>query len=162
MKKENKALFYILSFTWGLPFVLVGLLVLAFIRIFLHKKIFDYKVIAGRICIIWNSTLPGAINLGIVYILDKDSMFSVRLHKHEIGHSIQNAFLGPLFIPVIGIPSLIRASVWDKYSFKIYKKTGKFPDYDGIWFEGQATKLGATYVENEITEDINKRIKLEK
>lgn len=158
MKRENKALLYVLSFTWGLPFVLIGFLVLAFVRVFLNNKVLGYEIIAGRICIIWDGDLPGAVNLGLVYMLDKHIRSSVHIHTHEIGHSIQNALFGPFFIFVVALPSLIRAAFWDKYVARKIKKTGIRPDYDGIWFEGQATKFGETYVKQQVIEDIKMKI----
>lgn len=144
-KKENMFWFYFLSFTWGLPFTLIGLFVLAFIRIFLNKRIKEYRVVAGRIAIISNDDLPGAMELGIAYLMDKTTAEDYYTHTHEIGHSIQNTWFGPFFIFIVAIPSFIRATFWGRYVKWLYKKKGKYADYDGIWFEGQATKLGHIY-----------------
>lgn len=146
MKKENMFWFYFLSFTWGILFTMIGLITLVLIWVFLHPLVKEYKRVAGRIAIVFKGNLPGGMNLGLVYIIDESQVNSYRLHTHEIGHSIQNARFGPLFIPVIAIPSLIRASLWDRISRKERAKTGKYPDYDRIWFEGQATRLGEKYV----------------
>ena len=58
--------------------------------------------------ILHKSILPRytAISLGN-YILARDDMdISVRLH--EKGHQIQSLYLGPLYLIVIGIPSILR------------------------------------------------------
>lgn len=158
MKKEKMFWFYLLSFTWGILFTLIGLLALAFIFMFLNHKIYMYKRVAGRLAIIFKRDLPGGMNLGLIYITDKSQEKNYRLHTHEIGHSIQNAWFGPLFIPIIAIPSLIRASFWSHISRKKKAKTGKYPDYDRIWFEGQATKLGEQYVGERVRRIIGYKI----
>lgn len=144
-KKENMFWFYFLSFTWGLPFTLIGLFVLGFIRVFLNKRIKEYKIVAGRIAIISKDNLPGGMELGIAYLMDESMEKSYHVHTHEIGHSIQNAWFGPFFIFIVAIPSLIRATFWTPYVKWLWKKKGRYADYDGIWFEGQATKLGHIY-----------------
>jgi hypothetical protein len=60
---------------------------------------------------------------------------------------------GPLFIPLVAIPSATR--YW--YRRRLRKAYGepilkKLPSYDSVWFEGQATRLG--YTKFEITEDL--------
>lgn len=64
--------------------------------------------------------------------------------RHEFGHSIQNAILGPFFIFIVALPSAIR------YHYKNYRtKLGKVYSvdwYDSIWFEGTATKYGTKAV----------------
>ena len=63
-----------------------------------------------------------------------------------MGHGIQNLYWGPLMIFVIVIPSVTRFWYREWYWKYRYPKTGKaLPPYDSIWFEGQATKLGAKY-----------------
>jgi hypothetical protein len=32
--------------------------------------------------------------------------------SHEYGHSLQSLLLGPLYLPVVGVPSFIRATLW--------------------------------------------------
>lgn len=59
----------------------------------------------------------------------KDNMTSER---HEYGHSMQSLILGPLYLFVIGIPSLIHAAFW---------KPGKKGYYD-FYTEKWADKLG--------------------
>ena len=112
--------------------------------------IYEYKIVAGRINVVFAADLPGAMNLGLVYITDVDSQDDMELHCHEIGHSIQNAWFGPFFIVIVAIPSLVRVMFWDKVADKELRETGTYPDYNRIWFEGQATKLGETYIKQRL------------
>jgi hypothetical protein len=65
---------------------------------------------------------------------------------HECGHGLQNCIWGPLFPFVIAIPSAVR--YWYREFLHKHNKAKYvlLPDYDAIWFEGQATKWGKTYV----------------
>lgn len=137
--KIKLALFYILSFTWGILMTLVGLFILLFTYLFMHDRIV-IRVIAGRIAITFKDKIFGGLSLGIVYLVDKGD--GVHTHVHELGHTLQNAALGPLFILLIAIPSAIRYHIWDVYSALYYTRHGHFPGYDDIWFEHQATSLG--------------------
>jgi hypothetical protein len=59
--------------------------------------------------------------------------------KHEYGHTIQSKILGPLYLFVIGLPSLIWAGLFDKYREK-YNKS-----YYDFYTESWANKLGGAY-----------------
>lgn len=75
--------------------------------------------------IIVNSVLPSAMSLGDYLFVNP--MSSERTIKHECGHSKQSDILGPLYLIVIGAPSLLHNIIhsicsiagfkWDYYSF---------------------------------------------
>jgi hypothetical protein len=138
--KKEVVLFYILSLTWGIIFTLVGLFVFLYITMF-RKDEYIVKSVAGRIALISKGSQFGGISLGIVYI--NASHNSERTHLHELGHTVQNMYFGPLFLFLVAIPSAIR--YWfrrlkiKKYGASILKT---MPHYDDVWFEGQATRLG--------------------
>lgn len=140
--KRDILLFYTLSFTWGIVYTIVGLFVLLYFVLFKYDKI-SILIIAGRICIRTDGKYWGGISLGIVYIVDARN--SYRLHVHELGHTVQHIMFGPLFIPLVAIPSVIRANLRKKYRKFLYDKNGKYIEYDSVWFEGQATRLGEKY-----------------
>lgn len=154
LKKENRLLFYISSLTWGLLMTIIGLFVFLFMVVFMKKKILKIKVIAGRLCISANLSSLGGISLGLFYMVGRSEYKDVFIHAHELGHSIQNAYLGPLFLPIIGIPSIIRAALWRKISSRHYEKYGWPADYYSIWFEKNANILGGKYLIDEIKKDI--------
>lgn len=75
--------------------------------------------------IIVNIALPSAMSLGdYLFVSPMSSQESI---QHECGHSKQSDILGPLYLIVIGIPSLLHNIVhylcskigikWDYYSF---------------------------------------------
>lgn len=128
----KKFLFYLLSFIWGLPMTLCGLIVAAILLLAGHKpkkwKYCYYFEIGHN----W-----GGLEFGAFFLVNKNS--STHIKNHEHGHAIQNCWFGPFFPFIVFIPSAIR--YWWR---ELLTKRGKtdLPDYDSIWFEGQATRLG--------------------
>jgi len=153
-KRENRLLFYILSFTWGLPMTIVGLFVFLFTKVFLKNHITKIERVAGRICVVVDYPSMGGVSLGLIYIVG--TWHSKALHQHELGHTIQNIRWGFLFPFIIGIPSIIRAALWPRLCASYYKKYHKPKNYYGIWFEGNASKLGATYLREEVKNAVYK------
>ena len=127
---NNKFLYYLLQFTWGLLMNIVGSLVFTFLIIFAHKKPKKFHncwyISVGKR---W-----GGLELGTFFLIDSGESASTKYH--ESGHAIQNIIWGPLFPFIIGIPSAIR------YWYRKLTPNKKHPPYDSIWFEGQATKWG--------------------
>ncbi len=105
----------IILYIWQLPQNLLGLLLLA---------------IYGRVIPIdfrgdgWRSGLPssmlyfidgfpGGISLGRYILVSGRSFTDSKVWYHERGHSIQSMILGPLYLLVIGLPSLLWAAWWN-------------------------------------------------
>ncbi len=89
----------------------------------------------------------GGISLGCISLCnetDNDSLYQ-SIRRHEFGHSIQNIILGPFFIFIVAIPSVIRYWYYTLKSNKGYK----FPSdwYYKIWFENTASKIGNKVIE---------------
>lgn len=54
-------------------------------------------------------TARGNAESGDVPPVSSSAMRARELHHHEYGHTIQSLVLGPLYLPVVGIPSLVWA-----------------------------------------------------
>ena len=132
---KSKFLYYFLSFTWGIIMSLAGGIV-ALILIVLGYR--PKKNLYGIVFIIGKDW--GGISLGPVAIVSRHP--DLYILNHEFGHSIQNCYLGPFFLFVVGIPSMAR--YWYREFLVNVKKKSylDLPPYDSIWFEGSATKLG--------------------
>ena len=131
----NKTLFYILSFTWGLPMTLLGAVATLILMIFGKKPKRVGPAIYTTVGKWW-----GGLSLGMFVFTDE--MTNGWVLTHEVGHSFQNCYYGPAFIFIVGIPSFVR--YW--YIRIRSKITGEiFLDYNDIWFEKQATQLGEKY-----------------
>lgn len=93
----------ILLYIWQLPQNLLGLLFLLFIR-------GEERHTLGDISFYYSKTFPGGISLGKYIIVNQWS--SKEDVKHEYGHCIQSKYLGWLYLPVIGILSLVWAGLY--------------------------------------------------
>lgn len=144
MKIVKRILFYSLSFTWGIVLSLPGLFVIAFSACF--KKV---HVFHGRLYAVWGENW-GGFNLGCFFLCSKrafeEDEYGIHTRAHECGHGIQNIIFGPLTVFIVTIPSIIR--YW--YRESVYRKNPQayyeLPEYDAIWFEGQASCWGMKYI----------------
>lgn len=112
----------VLAYIWCLPQNLLGLLFLLFIR-------GEEKHTLNGISFYYAKDFRGGISLGRYIILGDKRERSVR---HEFGHCIQSRMLGPLYLIVVGLPSLIHAWLCKCEDHSYY-------DY---WCERWADKLG--------------------
>lgn len=124
--------FYLLQFTWGLPVNLAGLLIFLFCcGKHFHRERFRNSVV---------TYLPGnrgGLSLGIfIFLSIQSAQESHHLCIHEYGHTIQSLLLGPLYWPVIMVPS----AIWYHF-FAGYRKKHRIP-YDAFYCERWATAWG--------------------
>ena len=139
--KNNKLLFYVLSFTWGLPMTLVGVVAAAVMLLLFRKPELCGYCIRFRIGNGW-----GGVSLGLTIITDNQSESEITYHEH--GHAIQNTLYG-FFMPfLVCIPSMIR--YWYReYLVRIKGyRYSSLPAYDDVWYEGQATRWGTEFMVN--------------
>ena len=137
MQRYNmkKFLFYFLSFTWGLPLTLIGLLVSSYLILI------GYRPKRYGLCWCFNIGKDwGGLNLGLVFLTDQRDDLSTKTHEH--GHGVQNCIFGPLMLIVVCIPSVVRYWYREWLVRSGIKKYSELSDYDSVWFEGSATKLG--------------------
>lgn len=135
---RHMALYYILSYTWGILTTLAGWLVLGFVRVFLRKKVVDHgRFGPSHYAMLYDSW--GGLELGTNFLIADKMPQSWTLHtkQHELGHTFQNAVWGPLAIFISFLPSVVR--YWLDRAGRIEK------DYDAAWFEGSATAIGEEY-----------------
>ena len=116
----------ILLYLWQSPQNLVGLLVRL---IFIGEVRHTVSGIQFWYC----KSFPGGISLGNMVMIGSKYELTVR---HEHGHQIQSKILGPLYLLVIGIPSLIWA--WLYGPVIKYTRNGYYRFYTEKW----ADKLG--------------------
>lgn len=142
MKRLSSILKEAALYLWQLPQNLLGLILIAVYRP-------DVKLTASNgntVC--FAKGMPGGISLGKYSIISKsyytysakgDSNKALELDvtKHEaLGHGKQSRILGPFYLLVIGLPSIIWA--WLYGSAIPYTKNGYYRFYTEKW----ADKLG--------------------
>lgn len=94
-----KTLKVMMLYLWQLPQNLLGLLFLLVLR-------GETRHHLGSIRFYFLDAFPGGITLGEYIIVGTKQDLMVR---HEFGHVLQSRMLGPLYLPVIGLPSLLHA-----------------------------------------------------
>lgn len=125
-KKIGKILLFIILAIWQLPQTLVGLIMLLFIG---KKEIFEKR----NYCIGFKAEgMPTGISLGTIAILSPRNSKDDATVAHEMdGHTVDSKIFGPLYLIVIGLPSLLWAWLRDNK---------KHPNYYAFYTEKWANK----------------------
>lgn len=131
-------LFHILQVTWCLPQNILG----AIISLFLRGERFRYH---GSLVTLYRgeerAKKLGAFSLsGFIFM---PACWREHYRKtvvvHEYGHVVQSLMLGPLYLPVVGLPSVIWANFYTKKNAK-YRSNGV--RYTDRFPENEADRLG--------------------
>jgi len=123
----KKLLLFVVFWTWCLLQSFLGLCIYAYVRI-VDKKLFQSRLPNGSVLVKTNK-LPGGISLGyFVFSLNLEAYYNIvvttseqtkihqdKMDRHEQGHTIQGFILGPLYLVVIGLPSIVWASCFEEY-----------------------------------------------
>jgi hypothetical protein len=125
-KKLKKHAYTAAQWTWGLPQTLLGAALYA-----VHRKDehFDYH---GAKATAWDKDT--GISLGKFIFVPRKAGGSADsfLLEHEYGHTLQSLILGPFYLFVIGIPSIVWASIYPSKRFP-YTKNGYYAFYTEKW-----------------------------
>ena len=132
----NEAIYLILQWTWGIFQNMMGLCVWAFLMIRNPKRKrgrFDNAIVTS-----WSNSYSTGLGMFIFYGHGK-AKDAKEILVHEYGHTIQSCILGPLFIPVIGIPS----TVWAFFPPFVKMRKEKRYKYCDFYPEKWANYLGS-------------------
>ena len=102
MKLIMKYIRNLILFIWQLPQHIVAIIYFVYLVIMCKDLGVDsrYKQATVIPCI-----MRGAVTLGNYVFIGLNSEYKETV-KHELGHTIQSKILGPLYLIVIGIPSI--------------------------------------------------------
>lgn len=139
-------LYFLLQWTWGIPQNIIGgVLFLACIK----KK---HARFMGAAVTTWH--FPYSAGCGMfIFINDFNHIPSTNPLKekrrydllvHEYGHTLQSLLLGPFYLPVIALPSIIWATL---PFFQKLRKEKRISYYD-FYCERWANHLGDTFCNN--------------
>ncbi|MFI0413547.1 MAG: hypothetical protein ACH255_05345 [Candidatus Thiodiazotropha sp.] len=136
----GKKLSNLLNWTWCLPQTLTGCCWLLAVRGLLDREAEDIGAWQGVRAIRYNK-LQGGVSLGPFLFYQATASGDTLLY-HEYGHYRQSLLLGPLYIPLIGLPS---------FSWAIMKKAGFFQGipYCAFPTERWADRLAQSCIELE-------------
>lgn len=107
MKSALSILLKIIMFIWQFPQFILGDIVSKFYSNSINTNISKYY---SNIEIKLSNKLHGGVCFGNKIILS-----NLKLLSHELGHSRQSAILGPLYLLVICLPSLLNAGVFNSF-----------------------------------------------
>ena len=129
MKNIKEILFYI----WQLPQNLIGLFLLL-----VYQKEKVYHRLNGRTFYFTNE-MPSGISLGNYIIMNREDKEDGM--RHEYGHSIDSRRWGPLYLLVIGLPSIL-GNIYDRIFHKKWKYSDSCEWYYNQPWEKSADKNG--------------------
>lgn len=129
----------LVSLVWELPQTALGALNYALQRGAGHVA--ATRVEDGRVLV--ELSVPGAISLGwFVFFTTTDNPVvptGPENLRHELGHAVQSRWLGPLYLPVVGVPSVARVIYARAHVARTGRRWAHY--YDG-WPEKSADELG--------------------
>lgn len=128
----KKFLFIIWQCLWGFFQTLAG----AAVCLVLLKK--EHKMYHGAVLTYWN--LETSLSLGLFIFVTGNRPESERrsIEVHEYGHCIQSLILGPLYLPVIVLPSALWCRVGTFRKMRLKKNMS----YYDMPIEKSASNLG--------------------
>jgi len=141
-------LFTLLQLTWGLPQTLAGFI----FHLYWRHKGGRVSLFNGAVVTEWS--LPSSMSLGLFillgrnvgrYVLDGRELTAeetrIGVLVHEFGHCVQSLILGPLFLPLAGLPSFL----WARLSVFRRLRRRKLLSYYAVYPENWANTLGEWY-----------------
>lgn len=138
MLKAGKAILLLLLLLWELPQSFVGIIVLGVFHA--NGKIKSTE--RNKLCLFVQTRETG-VSLGRFVFWTANANRYAHLNNdckmHEYGHSLQSIMLGPMYLFVIGIPSVLRAA-YSRYYFRKYHTHWR--NYYNAFPENWADRLG--------------------
>ena len=138
-------LYYTLQWTWGILQNLIGLTMWLVLRIFgkdQRRGRFRYASVTG-----WPNR--GSMGMGMFIFASRQlelrdlqdeqpGTYEEHILSHEYGHTVQSAILGPFYLFIIGIPSIL----WCNFPPAAKRWRSGKKDYESFYPEKWATRLG--------------------
>jgi hypothetical protein len=128
---------FMLRISWEFPQQLSGVVYALLINSF--GLVDGVGIIDGALLV--RTNFGGGMTLGNVI-----TSSSPTLDKHEWGHTMQSKIFGPLYIPVFGIPSFVRATGIEGLKALGYLKSFKDSDYYRFYAESFADYLSNRFL----------------
>lgn len=116
----KRLLYYLIQLTWGIIQTTLGFIIFL---IFIRNR---HVIFNGAIATEWHRY--DGLSLGLFIFVPENIEINKKyyIYKHEYGHTIQSLILGPLYLLIIGLPSLI----WSKLYHNNMTRNNKNNYYD--------------------------------
>ena len=128
-----------LFFLWELPQNILGLLLWTYAR----RQVTHIHRAQGRVFL----HAPFGVSLGRYVFWCGTGDAGERIRYHEYGHTFQSRLLGPLYLLLVGVPSLSR-NVYSRLHYQL--KGAYWPHYYQGYPERWADELAARHAADEI------------
>ena len=133
----KRFLYILCQFTWGLPQNLVG----AAFYLYYRAKGCPHFPYQGALAVVWTRR-SGSMSMGRFLFLHPDWTPADRhLLRHEYGHTIQSLLLGPLYLPAVGLPSVLWAGLPCFRRLRVKTRRSYYSVYPESW----ADRCGARF-----------------
>ena len=136
MKLIMKYIRNLILFIWQLPQHIVALIYFGYLVMMCKDLGVDSRY---KQAIVIPCVMRGAITLGDYVFVGLNSEYKETV-KHELGHTIQSKILGPLYLIVIGIPSITYCGL--RRIFPSLRKKNYYNFYTEKW----ANNLSEKYI----------------
>ena len=128
----------VILYIWQLPQNLLGFL-LVYVYYALGMVVrFDGE---DGIMYAYVNGVSAGVSLGRYVVLKASGIEDGRQKYHEYGHCMQSRFLGPLYLLVIGLPSLV-GNIYDRIAHRSWSYERSYKWYYAQPWEAWADKLG--------------------
>lgn len=131
----RRALFILWQCTWGVLQTFVGAIIFLCC---INKK---HRMYHGAIITYWNIECSLSMGLFVFVTESRDRLERSRIEVHEYGHCVQSLILGPLYMPVIALPSMLWCNV---KAFGRMRRRKRMSYYD-MPIEKSASDLGERF-----------------
>lgn len=134
MKLIMKYIRNLILFIWQLPQHLLAILYIGYLVMMCKDLGVDSRY---KQAIVIPCVMRGAVTLGCYVFVGLNSEYRKTV-KHELGHTIQSKILGPLYLIVIGIPSITYCGL--RRIFPSLRKKNYYNFYTERWADNLSEK----------------------
>lgn len=124
----------LILFIWQLPQHLLAILYIGYLVMMCKDLGVDSRY---KQAIVMPCVMRGAVTLGCYVFVGLNSEYRKTV-KHELGHTIQSKILGPLYLIVIGIPSITYCGL--RRIFPSLRKKNYYDFYTEKWANNLSEK----------------------
>lgn len=124
----------LILFIWQLPQHLLAILYIGYLVMMCKDLGVDSRY---KQAIVIPCVMRGAVTLGCYVFVGLNSEYKKTV-KHELGHTIQSKILGPLYLIVIGIPSITYCGL--RRIFPSLRKKNYYDFYTEKWANNLSEK----------------------
>lgn len=134
MKLIMKYIRNLILFIWQLPQHLLAILYIGYLVMMCKDLGIDSRY---KQAIVIPCVMRGAVTLGCYVFVGLNSEYR-KIVKHELGHTIQSKILGPLYLIIIGIPSITYCGL--RRIFPSLRKKNYYDFYTEKWANNLSEK----------------------